>query len=84
MAIFWMIQLYLFVFHGLSFCFFPFFCDETVVINAKRFVLRPEVHYNQVHAVDDKKSKKMKLSVPVSDYLQSKNLETLPLVYLKK
>ena len=62
---------------------FSLFWDETVVINA-RFLLRPEVHYNQVHAVDDKKSKKMKLSVPVSDYLQSKNLETLPLVYLKK
>ena len=47
---------------------FSLFCDETVVINAKRFLLRPEVHYNQVHAVDDKKSKKMRLTVPVSDF----------------
>ena len=42
--------------------------DETVVISTKRFLLRPEVYYNQVHAVDDKKLKKMKLSVPVSDF----------------
>ena len=47
---------------------FSLFWDETVVINAQRFLLRPEVHYNQVHAVDDKKSKKMKLSVPVIIY----------------
>ena len=47
---------------------FSLFRDETVVISAKRFLLRPEVHYNQVHAVHDKKLKKMKLSVPVSDF----------------
>ena len=47
---------------------FSLFRDKTVVISAKRFLFRPEVHYNQVYAVDDKKLKKMKLSVPVFDF----------------
>ena len=32
-------------------CLLPHDESHTVVINAKRFLLRPETHYNQVHQV---------------------------------
>ena len=61
-----------------------FTSDQTVVINAKKFSLKPEVHYSQVHNdmndinidvddikhnVDDiKQAKRMKSSVPIHSF----------------
>ena len=34
--------------------------DQTVVVNAKRFLLNPEFHYSQVHVHDMEAAKKIK------------------------
>ena len=50
------------------------FLDLAVVINAKRFLLRPELYFNQVHETKSA-IKKMKLSIPVlTCFFQKKGL----------
>ena len=61
-----MLYNYSFIYQQLTFFTFS---DQTVVINAKRFSLKPEVHYNQVHNVDDiKQAKRMKSSIPITNF----------------
>ena len=45
----------------------------------KKFLLRPEVHHNQVHATDDKTLKKTKVSVPLDTKFFSRNKKNEPL-----
>ena len=48
--------------------------DETVVINTKRVLLRPELHFHQVHETKSE-IKKMKLNIPVlTSFFQKKGL----------
>ena len=48
--------------------------DETAVINVKRFLLKPELHFNQVHETKSA-IKKMKLNIPVlTSFFQKKGL----------
>ena len=50
------------------------YLDETVVINAKRFLIRPELHFKQVHGTKSAQ-KKMELNIPVlNSFFQKKVL----------
>ena len=61
MAIFWIIQFYLFVFHGFFFCFFSFFEMKQLSSMPSDFFFDLKFIITKlVHTVDDKKSKKMK------------------------
>ena len=45
------------------------FSNQTGSTNAKRFLLKPEVHYKQVHNVDDiKQVKRMKSSISITNF----------------
>ena len=42
-----------------------YFSDKTAVVNAKRFLLQPELYFSQVHIELNKDIKKMKSTVSV-------------------
>ena len=46
-------------------CLIPNVPEETVVINAQRFLLKPEKHYNQFHAIATLKKEKRHTTVPL-------------------
>ena len=61
-----MLYNYLLVYQQLKFFTFS---NQTGSTNAKRFLLKPEVHYKQVHNVDDiKQVKRMKSSVSITNF----------------